>query len=152
MSNVLKYKGFTAKINYSAEDNVLYGKIEGIIALITFEAENATEIETAFHDAVDDYLIYCEENGIEPEKEYRGQFNVRISPELHKAIVQQAICEDISLNKYVENALTYFSKRDEHQKPYIQIYHYENINKPNNWTINTKSSNKPFLVGGKYLQ
>ena len=153
MSNVLKYRGYTAKINYSAEDNILFGKIEGIIALITFEAENVAEIATAFHDAVDDYLVYCDENGIEPEKEYRGQFNVRISPELHKSIVQQAMFEDISLNKYVENALAYYSNKAEHQKPFIQINHFENKYKPNsNWTTKTKASNASFLEGGKYLQ
>lgn len=105
MNNILKYKDYRATINYSAEDNVLYGKIEGINALVTFEAENVDELQTAFHEAVDDYLIYCEEHGIEPEKEYKGSFNIRISPELHKMVSIEAENEHISLNKYVENAI-----------------------------------------------
>lgn len=105
MNNILKYKDYRATINYSAEDNVLFGKIEGINALVTFEAESVDELQSAFQEAVEDYLIYCKDHGIEPEKEYKGSFNVRISPELHKLISIEAEHEQISLNKYVENAL-----------------------------------------------
>ena len=113
MKDILKYKGYYTKVRFSAEDNILYGKIEGISSLILFEAENASEVEHAFHEAVDDYLLFCEDNGIEPEKEYRGQFNVRVSPELHKQASVEAAAEDIPLNKLVENAL----------KMYLQSQH-----------------------------
>lgn len=68
VSNILYYKGYYGKIEYSAEDKVIYGKIMGIHSLISFESESATDIETEFHNAVDDYLSYCEEEGIKPEK------------------------------------------------------------------------------------
>lgn len=68
VSNILYYKGYYGKIEYSAEDKVIYGKIMGIHSLISFESESATDIETEFRNAVDDYLSYCEEEGIEPEK------------------------------------------------------------------------------------
>lgn len=68
VSDILYYKGYYGKIEYSAEDKVIYGKIMGIHSLISFESESATDIETEFHNAVDDYLSYCEEEGIEPEK------------------------------------------------------------------------------------
>lgn len=105
MNDVLKYKGYYTRVRFSSEDNVLYGKIEGISSLVMFEAERASEIEQAFHEAVDDYLVFCEDNGIEPEKDYRGQFNVRVSPELHKQASAEAAAENITLNKLVENAL-----------------------------------------------
>lgn len=106
MKDMLKYKGYYTKVHFSAEDNVLYGKIEGISSLVMFEAEKASEVEKAFREAVDDYLTFCEDNGIEPEKDYRGQFNVRVSPELHKQASIEASAENITLNKLVENALT----------------------------------------------
>lgn len=68
VSNILYYKGYYGNIEYSTEDKVIYGKIMGIHLLISFESESATDIETEFHNAVDDYLSYCEEEGIEPEK------------------------------------------------------------------------------------
>ncbi len=70
-----------------------------------FEAEKASEIEQAFNEAVDEYPVFCEENGIEPEKDYREQFNVRVSPELHEQASAEDAAENITLNKLVENAL-----------------------------------------------
>lgn len=105
MSNILNYKGYSAKILYSAEDNLLYGKIEGISDLITFESDDATKIEHEFQVAVDDYLAFCEQVGKEPDKAYKGVFNVRISPELHRKIAVKAIQNDTSINREVEEAI-----------------------------------------------
>lgn len=68
MSNTLEYKGYTTKVEYSAEDHVLFGKIEGIRDLVNFESETAAGIEEEFHAAVDDYLALCEETGKEPNE------------------------------------------------------------------------------------
>ena len=43
-------------------------------------------MENKFHASVDDYLEWCKEDGVEPEKPYSGKFNVRISPLLHGKI------------------------------------------------------------------
>ena len=56
MKNVLEYKGYYTKINFSVEDKVLFGKIEGINDLVNFESESIDEIENEFHVAVDDYF------------------------------------------------------------------------------------------------
>ena len=115
MNNILKYKNYYTTINYSSEDNVLYGKIEGIDDLITFESDNTSEIEKEFHKAVDDYLSYCEEIGKEPSKTYKGSFNVRIDPILHKKIAIMALQNGVSLNQEIEKAIyAYTSEIVEH--------------------------------------
>jgi predicted HicB family RNase H-like nuclease len=84
---------------------LFYGKVMGVRTLISYEGENAKTLLDDFHKAVDDYLILCKENGIEPEKAYKGSFNVRMSPELHR---QAAICaksKQVSLNSFVEDAV-----------------------------------------------
>ena len=63
MSSVLKYKGYSTKIEYDADSAVLFGKIENISDLVTFESKNADDIVQEFHSAVDDYLIFCSEVG-----------------------------------------------------------------------------------------
>ena len=73
--------------------------------LISYEGESAKELIQDFHEAVDDYLELCAEKRIEPEKAYKGSFNVRISPDLHRSIAIHAIQDGITLNKYVEEAL-----------------------------------------------
>ncbi len=103
--NTLKYRGYTTVIEFSAEDRLLYGKIEDICDLVNFSGENAAEIEQAFHEAVDDYLDFCKEVGKEPEKPYKGSFNVRISPELHRTAVVRARESGLTLNRFVETAL-----------------------------------------------
>jgi len=112
MNNILKYKNYFTKIEYSANDCVLHGKIEGINDLINFESEDAMGIETAFHEAVDDYIEFCKEVGKEPAKAYRGTFNVRIDPELHRKASLLAFKNDESLNQIVEKAVSAYVDRD----------------------------------------
>lgn len=66
--NTMNYKGFIGSVAFSEEDNVFFGKIEGIDGLVNFEGDNVSELKKAFHEAVDDYLTFCEEHGIEPQK------------------------------------------------------------------------------------
>lgn len=105
VSNILEYKGYYTRVEYSIEDKVLFGKIEGINDVITFECESADEVETVFNETVDDYLALCEAHSKEPDKVYKGSFNVRISPTLHRTIAKKAYTQGISLNQYVEDAL-----------------------------------------------
>ena len=104
-SDLLRYKGYSARPEYSAEDRIFYGKILGISDLVDFQSENAKDLEEEFHKAVDDYLAFCEEIGKQPQKEYSGLFNVRISPELHREVSVFAQAEGVTLNKAVEQAI-----------------------------------------------
>ena len=103
--NTLFYKDYTGSVSYSAEDEVFYGKIEHIHDLITFESDNAHELKQAFKEAVDDYVAFCKEKGVEPEKPFKGSFNVRLKPSLHKRAYMKAMQSGISLNKFIESTL-----------------------------------------------
>lgn len=102
----LSHKGYIGSLHYSKEDKTFWGKIEMIRSLVTFEADNAAELEKAFQEAVDDYLATCKEQGVAPEKPFKGVFNVRIQPELHKAAYEEALKEGVSLNKFVEASIS----------------------------------------------
>ena len=105
MSNVLEYKGYHTKVQYDADSNTLHGKIEGIKDFVNFEAENIADVENEFHAAVNDYLALCEEIGKSPDKEYRGTFNVRINPALHRELALEADKRELSMNQLVEKAI-----------------------------------------------
>jgi predicted HicB family RNase H-like nuclease len=62
----LKYKDFVGTGDYSVVNRILYGKIEGIDGLVTFEAENLKDLQKAFEESVDDYIAFCSEKGINP--------------------------------------------------------------------------------------
>jgi len=103
--NVLKYKDFYGSVEYSAADECFFGKIIGTTDLVTFEGNSVDELKKAFTEAIEDYLIMCNEAGKEPQKSYKGSFNIRISPELHRTAAVIASKEGISLNAFVERAI-----------------------------------------------
>ena len=103
--NTMTYKGYIGSVNYSDKDQVFFGKIEGINGLVNFEGESVKELTTAFHEAVDDYLAYCEDEGIEPDKSYTGVLNVRLTPNIHRQIAMLALQAGISINAYIKDAL-----------------------------------------------
>jgi len=103
--NTMTYKGYIGSVNYSDKDQVFFGKIEGINGLVNFEGESVKELATAFHEAVDDYLAYCEDEGIEPDKSYTGVLNVRLTPAIHRQIAMLALREGISINAFIRNAV-----------------------------------------------
>ena len=110
MKNMMEYKGYYAHIEYSDEDNCFFGTIAGIADVVSFEGNSTEELKEAFIDAVEDYLDICERQGKEPQKAYKGSFNVRINPELHKRAVLTATADGISLNQLVEKAVEDYVK------------------------------------------
>ena len=105
MANTIEYKGYIGSIEYSAEDKCFFGKVEMIDDLVTFEAITADELESNFHNAVDEYIQTCKLLNREPQKVYKGVFNIRIEPELHKKVYQEALKAGMSLNAYVQKVL-----------------------------------------------
>ena len=103
--NTLQYKGFLGSAEFSEADEVFFGKIEGINALVNFEGESVKELTDAFHEAVEDYLVFCEEEGIEPHKSYSGALNVRLTPEIHSRVAALAKQTGVSINAFIRKAV-----------------------------------------------
>lgn len=124
-NNILEYKGYHTKVEFDSEEFVLRGKIEGINDFVNFECEDIKDVEKEFHEAVDDYLEFCKEVGKKPDKEYKGTFNVRISPELHKKLANVAMKNGDTLNSSVEKAIREYvlgeHKTEEHLQNTIKI-------------------------------
>jgi predicted HicB family RNase H-like nuclease len=72
---------------------------------VNFEGESVKELTEAFHEAVDDYLAYCQDEGIEPEKSYTGILNVRLTPAIHRQIAMLAKQAGMTINGYIKEAL-----------------------------------------------
>lgn len=105
MKDMMKYKGYFGSIEYSDEDGVFFGEIEFIRALVTFEGKSVESLREAFKEAVDDYLDMCEQNGMTPEKPFKGSFNVRTGSELHQRAATYAQNKETTLNQLVVAAL-----------------------------------------------
>lgn len=103
--NTMTYKGYIGSVAYSEKDNVFFGKIEGINGLVNFEGESVKELTDAFHEAVDDYLAYCKEEGLIPDKSYSGVLNVRLTPAIHRQIAILARQTGQTINAFIKEAL-----------------------------------------------
>ena len=102
---MMTYKGFVGKVEYDDDAGILSGSVVNTRTVITFQSDSVGGIEKEFHDSVDDYLEWCKEDGIEPEKPYSGKFNIRLKPEIHQKAAVKAALMGISLNSFVEKAI-----------------------------------------------
>ena len=105
MKNAMQYKGYTGSVEFSEEDGCLFGKVLGVRSLISYEGESVAELKQDFQESVDEYLEFCAEHNIAPEKSYKGTFNVRVSPEIHRDAAICAAEKGLTLNSFVAEAL-----------------------------------------------
>jgi predicted HicB family RNase H-like nuclease len=103
---MMNYKGYLGTVEYDDQAKIFHGDIINTRDVITFQGTTVKEIERAFRDSIDDYITWCKEDGVEPEKPYSGRFNVRLSPDLHRQIAVIAKKKRLSLNSFVEKAIT----------------------------------------------
>lgn len=94
----MEYKGYTARVEFDQDARVLFGEVEGLRDVVTFEATDVKDLEREFHASVDDYLAMCADRGEEPEKPYSGKFLVRLDPMLHRDVAMAAARAGKSLN------------------------------------------------------
>ncbi|MDD6486920.1 MAG: type II toxin-antitoxin system HicB family antitoxin [Spirochaetales bacterium] len=102
---MMTYKGFIGSVEYDDEARIFSGEVINTRTVITFQGTTVDEIEKEFHDSVDDYLEWCRQDGIEPEKPYSGKFNVRLTPLFHSQVALAARKMNMSLNSFVEKSL-----------------------------------------------
>ena len=105
MNNTMDYKGYTASVVYSAEDECFVGHLAGINDIVGFHGDSVTELRTAFEEAVDFYLETCAKAGRAPNKPYSGRLTLRLPPELHAKLAVNAEVSGTSLNNWLVTTL-----------------------------------------------
>ena len=103
---MMEYKGFIGNVEFDSDARIFHGDVINTRDVITFQGKTVDEIETAFRESIEDYLDWCKSEGSEPEKPYSGKFNLRLSPELHREAAITAKKLHMSLNSFVEKAIT----------------------------------------------
>lgn len=106
MNSIMQYKGYVGSVEFSETDNVLYGKVQGIRSLISYEGTTVRELLDDFHGAVDDYLDACEKEGSKPEVAYKGSLNVRFKdPDTHRRIAVYAMTHGQTINSFIDDCV-----------------------------------------------
>ena len=113
MKDCMEYEGYYGSVHYSDEDEVFFGKIQFIRSLVSYEGTSVKTLKEAFYEAVDDYLESCEEQGIAPEKTFKGSFNIRVGTDLHREASLYAQSHEMNLNKLAKKTLlAYISEQN----------------------------------------
>ena len=102
---MMTYKGYIGQVEFDDDQHIFTGCVINTRDVITFQGESVKELEAAFKDSVEDYLAWCKEDGVEPEKPYSGKFNVRFDPAVHQRAAIAAKKQGISLNRFVEKSV-----------------------------------------------
>jgi predicted HicB family RNase H-like nuclease len=109
--SMMMHKGFAARVEYSEEDGCFVGHVAGIRDVIGFHGESVAELREAFKEAVDDYLVTCEQLGQPPNRPYSGQFRLRLAPELHARAAMAAEAQGKSLNAWASDAIEHAARK-----------------------------------------
>jgi len=104
---MMTYKGYTATVEFDDSVGRLHGRVvnSGPYPVATFEATDVDGLQAEFRRSVDEYLLSCQEDGVEPQRPFSGKLNVRLGPELHQSIARSATESGLSLNKWICQAL-----------------------------------------------
>jgi len=110
MTTLPPYKGFQGAVEYDA--GVLFIRLLHITDAVSTTCDAASEVEHAFRELVDDYVETCREIGAEPNRPFKGSFNVRIKPALHRDAAMTAAANEMTLNAWIEQAVREKLERD----------------------------------------
>ena len=103
--NIMKYKGYIARIEFDDEDRIFVGHLAGIKDIVGFHGTTVDELEEAFHSTVDDYIAISVETGRPAQKPYSGNLMLRVTPDVHAAVATTAQASGKSINQWAANVL-----------------------------------------------
>jgi predicted HicB family RNase H-like nuclease len=106
MKNIMEIDEHKAVITFDPEIAMFRGEFLSFSGSADFYAADVEGLLREGRTSLRIYLQACEERGIAPYKRFSGKFNVRISPDLHADIVSAAEASGMSLNQWVEKALS----------------------------------------------
>lgn len=101
----VKYKDYFGAISVDTETGCLYASAIGMRDVISAQAETVKGLNQAFADSVEDYLAFCREDGVEPEKPVSGQIPARIGAVRHYRLKRLSAISRRSINDIVAAAI-----------------------------------------------
>ena len=104
---MMEYKGYVAAVEFDASAEILHGRVvnSGPYPIATFEATDARELRREFERSIDEYLAWCDQDGVQPKRPFSGRLNLRLGSELHAAVAAAAAASGVSINSWIVQAL-----------------------------------------------
>lgn len=103
----LEYKGYKGTVEYSKEDDCLFGKVIGMNKdLIAYEGQTIPELRADFEAGIDSYIEGCIADGVKPKKPFSGKLNLRMTSELHGRVAAFSLLNGITINDFINRAIS----------------------------------------------
>ena len=103
--NHMTYRGYTARMNFDADDKIIVGRVIDIDDIVTFHGHSVAEFEAAINAAVEGYMLAGEQLAQAADKPASGRMMLRVNPAVHAAAVKASARSGQSLNKWAEKVL-----------------------------------------------
>ena len=103
--NTMRYKNYTARVEFDERDNIFVGRVLGVRSIISSHGVTVAGLRREFKTAIDEFVRDCEERGVKPEKPASGKVLLRIPPAIHGAALVAAQAAGKSLNQWATEAL-----------------------------------------------
>lgn len=105
MKNIIEIDGYKAVVTYDPDIEMFRGEFIGLNGGADFYAKDVDGLKNEGKISLKVFLEMCQEDGVDPRKEYSGKFNLRVSPNLHEDISSAAAAEGKSLNQWIADTL-----------------------------------------------
>lgn len=102
---ILKHSHYIAEVTCHEDAGVFHGCTINTHAVLTFVGGNVEELREAFAETIADYREWCKERGVEPERPYSGTLSLRIPPDLHRRVAEQAAKAGENINQFIAERL-----------------------------------------------
>ena len=103
----MEYKEYVDAVEYDDSVELLHGEVvnAGPYPVVTFKAADVEGLKREFRASIDDYLAWCEEEGVEPQRPFSGKLNLRLGAELHRRVAVSAAQQKVSINTWIKSVL-----------------------------------------------
>ena len=64
----MKYKNYTATIEYDHDEGAFHGRVNGITDVVNFNGRTVDELQRKMAASIEVYLALCAKRGIEPQR------------------------------------------------------------------------------------
>ena len=104
---MMEYKGYVASVEYDDSVELLHGEVvnAGPYPIVTFESADVEGLKREFRVSIDEYLAWCEEDGVEPRRPFSGKLSLRLGEDLHQRVAVAAARNRKSINGWIKGVL-----------------------------------------------
>ena len=111
LTNLLKYKDYYAQITFDPSADAFHGRIVGMQDVVDFYGQTPAELRQEFKNSVEEYLAWCREDEVKPEKTWQGKMTLRVDDSLRRRLAAVAAASGESVNAWITQLLDRETRR-----------------------------------------